>query len=295
MLPTAVAAAALLALVGTACTTATEPKAGNVLTRAQADSVAQVVTADLDAVTQGATFSPVTGVPFAAPEPGMALTSPPSATCPTISPNPPTNSDGDRVPDSVRFDFTGCSFAGREASITLSGTIDIVDPTATTTDIAIKTVYTDFTRALTAQARDRSWSVKQNGTRMFIGSGSTLQAVEKDFRTDYTYGDGSTASHVKNWTATFTADVAGSIRPDFLPSGVWNVLGSSTFTRGTRSHALTVKTDPALHYNAACTVRPKFDAGTLTAEVTRSEGTTVQHSTVTIQFTACGQYTVTRT
>src|SRR5207302_4692603 len=41
---------------------------------------------------------------------------------------------------------------------------------------------------------------------------------------------------------------------------------------------------------ASCTVRPKLDAGTSKTTVTRN-GTT---STVSIAFTACGQYTVTR-
>jgi hypothetical protein len=54
---------------------------------------------------------------------------------------------------------------------------------------------------------------------------------------------------------------------------------------------VTVTTNPALHYNATCTVVPRFDAGTLTAVVTRNGAT----STVTVQFTACGTYTVTRT
>ena len=66
--------------------------------------------------------------------------------------------------------------------------------------------------------------------------------------------------------------------------------GTSTWTHGTNSYALTVSTDPVLHYNASCAARPKFDAGTIKTTVTRN-GTT---STVTIAFTACGQYTVTR-
>jgi hypothetical protein len=49
-------------------------------------------------------------------------------------------------------------------------------------------------------------------------------------------------------------------------------------------------TDPVLHYNAGCTVRPKLDSGTLHLTLTRNGAT----SNVTIQFTGCGQYTVTR-
>jgi len=66
--------------------------------------------------------------------------------------------------------------------------------------------------------------------------------------------------------------------------------GSSTYTSGTNNYSLSVSTNPPLHHNAGCTVQPRFDAGTLTASVTKN-GTT---SHVTIQFTACGQYTVTR-
>ena len=87
------------------------------------------------------------------------------------------------------------------------------------------------------------------------------------------------------------ADQAGSIQMGSpLPSGNWSVSGSSTLTSGTNSYSLSVSTSDPLHYNASCTVEPRFDSGTLTAVVTKGTAST----TVTIQFTACGQYTVTR-
>src|SRR5205807_175073 len=101
--------------------------------------------------------------------------------------------------------------------------------------------------------------------------------------------DGCTARHDRTWNSTFTAAAAGSIQPDMrLPSGTLSIDGTSTSTHGTNSYSRTVSTDPLLHYNASCTVRPKFDAGTIKTTVTRN-GTT---SNVTIAFTACGQYTV---
>ncbi|HWC74763.1 MAG TPA: hypothetical protein VG454_12580 [Gemmatimonadales bacterium] len=39
-----------------------------------------------------------------------------------------------------------------------------------------------------------------------------------------------------------------------------------------------------------CTAAPRFDAGKITAVVVRGTST----MTVTVEFTACGQYTVTR-
>ena len=96
---------------------------------------------------------------------------------------------------------------------------------------------------------------------------------------------------MRTWESIFTADVAGSIMRDaLLPSGTWSVNGTSSWTRGQRSYSLTVTTNPPLHYNASCTTAPRFDAGKLTAVVVRNSQTV----TVTIEFTACGEYTVTR-
>jgi hypothetical protein len=90
---------------------------------------------------------------------------------------------------------------------------------------------------------------------------------------------------------SFTADVAGTIAPDAaLPSGSLSILGTSTWTRGPNTWSVAASTPSPLHYNATCTVRPRFDSGTFQAVVTRNALT----SNVTIQFTACGQYTVTR-
>ena len=65
---------------------------------------------------------------------------------------------------------------------------------------------------------------------------------------------------------------------------------SSEAAAGGHGSALDVSTDVPLHYNAECTVAPKFDAGKLVIVMTRGDRT----ATVTIEYTACGQYTVTR-
>src|SRR5205814_5510718 len=109
--------------------------------------------------------------------------------------------------------------------------------------------------------------------------------------TEYTFASGTTASHVRKWLATFAADQAGSIQMGSrLPSGTWTISGSSTYTSGTNSYSLSVTTSDPLHYNTSCSVEPRFDSGTLTAVVTKGTVST----TVTITFTACGQYSVTR-
>jgi len=288
------AGVALVALAAAACDRTTQPTP--VLSRVEANDMAQELTTDVDLLASSVTFAP-SATPFSADVDGStAATLALSSTCPTVSPLPPANSDGDRVPDSLRFDFTGCSFTGTRFSVALSGTIDIVDPTATTTDHAIEWKFGDFTRSVTRLATGGTFSTKQNGIRTVTASADALSHSEQNFETVFTYPDNSTATHVRNWNSTFTADVAGSIQPDAsLPSGTWSIDGTSTWTRGDRSFDLMVTTNPDLHYSAACTVRPKFDSGTLHVQVTRMNGTETQQMTVTITFTACGQYTVTRT
>src|SRR6266566_3405612 len=263
--------------VFTACSPDSPSTSPNpVLTQPEANAVAEVVATDAASLVGGATLDAATGMPFAAaPMPGAPAMATSSASCtPTRTPSPPTNSDGDPVPDSVRIDFTGCTFSGDAHTVTLSGSIDIVDPTPAITDRAFRTRNNAFTR-----------SVVENGVRSVIGTPDQIQLTDT-MQTDYTFATGATASHARKWLATFVADQAGSIQMGSpLPSGNWSVSGSSTLTSGTNSYSLSVSTSDPLHYNASCTVEPRFDSGTLTAVVTKGTAST----TVTIQFTACGQ------
>ena len=281
-------AAALLA----ACNELQSP--AGTLTQVEANAVAEEITTDAATLVQGATFGSSSGAPFAVgPILGAPVMATASTNCtPTQSPASPTNSDGDPVPDSVRVDFTGCTATDGSYAATLSGTIDFVDPTPSTTDWVLRTRYTDFGRSLTNTATGATRTAVENGVRSVSGSADQLQFTETNFRTDYTFALGITASHVRTWSSTFTADQAGSIQAGSpLPNGDWNITGTSVWTSGPLSYSLAVTTNPQLHYNASCTVEPRFDSGTLAAVVTKNTTST----NVTIQFTACGQYTVTRT
>ena len=284
------------ALLVVACDNGTRPGDG-ALSQAQADTVADVMASQADGLAEGAAYGGPAGpsVDFFASALPRGLAFPFfSRFCePTRSPDPPTNSDGDQVPDSVRVDFTGCSLSSTHLTIDVSGMIDFVDPTPSATDIGLKTRYTGFTRSVTYN--DKTRSVTQNGVRLVIKSADQLQLADSSFKTDYTFFDGTTASHLVDWSTLFTPDapavvMSNSFRGWSLPSGTWTVNGTSTFTRGDRSYALSVTTSPPLHFDATCTMAPRFDTGTLKVVVTKNGTTT----TVTIDFTACGQYTVTR-
>ncbi len=278
-------------LVLTACSERAGPQQP-ALTAAQSDSVAEVVVADAQAELDAATAGGGAGfVPGESP-PNLSLPlSLPVGCQPAVAPASPSNSDADPVRDSVRLTFADCVFTLRRGTDTVRGVIDVVDPTPAVTDRAIKLAFTDLARILVGR-RGRLSSITLNGSRQVIRDAAHIAQAAVDFRTDYVFGDGSVASHVRSWDILFTADLAGAIQADaWLPSGTLTVTGNSTFTHGDRRVTLDVSTPTLLHFNSACADRPKFDGGTLVVVATRNGATT----TLTITFTGCGQYTVTKT
>jgi hypothetical protein len=276
--------AALAALLGTACSNNTGP-ASAALTSAQADSLSAVLATDIQGEVD---FSTANGSAAVGPS-GPAMTPPPA--CVTRTPASPANSDGDPVPDSARLTFNDCvvnyPLGGSDS---VRGTIDVLDPTPSTTDHAWKHIFTNFERIHTGPL-GRQWTWTLNGTRQIIGDSAQLAFTSTNVSTDYTWPNGASANHTRSWSITFIADTAGQIQPDSpLPVGTLSLAGNSTWTRGPNTWNLIASTTTPLHFNPSCTVRPMFDAGTLKFVATRNGATT----NVTIQFTACGSYTVTR-
>jgi len=200
------------------------------------------------------------------------------------------DTDKDGVPDSVRVSFPNCVFSTWGGSDTIRGAIDVADPTPTVADQALRLRFLQFARIEVFDGHKRS--IVLTGMRQALRDPNTITLQDSSLTTTYTFADGTTATSDRNWTALFTADVPGSIKPDQpLPSGKLNINpGTVTWTRGTNTFSLSVTTNPPLHFTASCTLRPPFDSGTLKIVVTRNG----QTATVTIVFTACGQFTVNR-
>ena len=135
-------------------------------------------------------------------------------------------------------------------------------------------------------------SFSVNGAREVIRDSSEISQTSTDLRSVYTFANGDSVTDLRNWAIVFTADVAGSIHRDApLPSGTLTIDGSSTVTfNDSTVFDLMITTPTTLHRDASCTQRPQFDAGKVVAVVTRHGAT----ATIAIEFTACGQYTVTK-
>jgi hypothetical protein len=166
-----------------------------------------------------------------------------------------------------------------------------VDPTAAPQGFGVKSGFDGFTSERTFLPTSRTVTAEFNGTRQITGNADAVNHLITNFETIVTRPALGSVVHLKNWNATFTADVPGTIDHDQpIPSGTLNVAGSSEWSRGTNEVFSLSITTSGLHLDAACTVAPRFDAGSSVLVVTRRG----ESHTVMVEHTACGQYTVTR-
>ncbi len=287
------AALAAGALVLAACSDSSGPgPGGGGLTTIQLADLGETVAADVADLVDASDFDAATGVHLGAPALGSQPAGGPPMCIVGVSPFPPTNSDADAVPDSVRFDFSACDFQRGPFHVTMDGTIDLVDPFPTTTGYHWRSRFTDFTHTDSNTVTHRWFSVRHNGEREVGASPDTLGHLITGFVTDIANSAGRNATHTKDWVSHFTADTPGSIAPGQpLPAGSWTIGGLSTWTRTEGSWSVQTQTAIPLHFDPSCTLRPRLDSGKLVLVVTRNGVAT----TVEITFTACGSYTVTKT
>jgi len=210
----------------------------------------------------------------------------PTAMCPTITPLPPVDADSDRVPDDLTLSFTlpDCSFSRDGATLEVTGTIHITDPTPTTHDIAHRVEFGDLQKKLTL-ADGNFFLRRLSGARQLLRSAGGFSAVDSTTGSFESSRD-SSSSLAKAWVASFVADSgATSFHEEWrLPSGTFTINGSTTRTRGSLTRSLSVETVTPVHFDATCIAEPKFTAGEVV--ITR---TGFEHSgTIHIVFTGCG-------
>src|SRR5256712_12050300 len=193
--------AVALALGVTACNNDTTTPATPIMSQIQAESLANTVVGDVAGEIATATMDGSNGAMATAPVNASAPAGSSMATqcIPAKSPTPVTDADNDGVPDSVRFDYAGCVISRPLSIDSLSGTIDLIDPTKATADHAVERVFTDFKRVTVNLISGAKSSVTDNGERMASHDGTTLRSSETNFRTEYVYANGATAEHVRTW------------------------------------------------------------------------------------------------
>jgi hypothetical protein len=275
---------ALLSLVGAGCAPdrPAAPAGPQSLSDAEAQLVGHEVAGEVEDVAGSFTLGGLMLPSF--PSAGIAASGDrPTANCPTITPFPPADADGDHVPDDVTLSFTlpDCSFSRDGATFEITGAIHITDPS--TTDFGIRVAFDHLQHKFT-RASGSFFLTRLNGARQVLRSASEF-SLHDSTTSDLESSEHGAAQLAKAWVVKFVADAGQTFDATRrLPSGNLTVDGSMSRTRGEASHSFAVKTVTPLHHDATCTTHPAFTSGELVVTRTGPDGTV----TIRIVFNGCG-------
>jgi hypothetical protein len=228
-----------------------------------------------------------------------------SSTCPTLSEFPITDADSDHVPDNLTltFDPTACTFHSRagQASKTLSGTVTISDPSQTARGERL--AFGQFQELLlvgdtTSLVRgvDGVWQQVKDSTGFSGTDSTTVVHVERPHHyyrhhdRFWTAGDSDSVSVVIDTLAnalqvSFTADSGQIFQPHHrLPSGTFQVNGTTLRTNSRGSRSLIITTVTPLHFDATCQDDHRIVSGEIKIDFTRPSET----GSIDIVYNGCG-------
>ena len=215
--------------------------------------------------------------------------------CGVPSENPPTDTDGDKVPDNftVTFALPACHFADQQSSIDVTGALRISDPQPGTSGMALSFSLDNFRLAFSGT--DGSGVLLRDGSASVSASAGGLSQTQ-DWTEAAEITGVQTATASVNWTASFAAAQGQTITPGQpLPDGAYLANGSVGYEAGNRSASFSVTTLTALQYSAACaagmadgSALTPFTAGKIRVAVTGQDGA----GYVEVTYFACNAATV---
>jgi len=221
--------------------------------------------------------------------PGVSATMQWSAvpSCPTVTPYPFLDSDGDGVPDNVQLSFTlpACSFTDANGTLEVTGTLGVSDPqpqtaglTATATATQLRDVILDASNVqVLAITHNGSWSVAASSNGVLESYGVNT-VVEVQGRAPVTITNA--------WLGGFTpAQGAALSLGEPLPAGTLTAAGGFSLSDGTNAFVLTLDTSTPLSYDpVTCAGQPS----SLTAgEVHATLNSAGPKGYLSVQWTNC--------
>ena len=172
--------------------------------------------------------------------------------CGVPSQNPPTDSDGDQVPDNLTITFAvpACRIVSPDGSFELTGVVRISDLLIGTPAVAFSMAMDNF--RVSFSGVEGSGFVRRDGITSVSATQTGLSQTVSSLESAQITGLPSIGVDM-DWAATFAAADGGTIAPgEALPDGAYQVNGSLEFRQGNRSAHFTVTTVEALQYSAQC-------------------------------------------
>jgi hypothetical protein len=257
------------------------------LTQAEASVVGQEMTGEIDAVLAGSSLTELLSPAFPlAPAftARVGLTSPPLG-CATVAPLPPTDSDGDGVPDilTITFQLPDCHFPGSQppAAVDVTGVITITDPSVVAQGLRV--VFDAF--LVKATAADGSFYLRRvDGVWQLLASSAGFAATDSTTTRHESSAHG-VATLAKAWQVEFAAAQGQVFAPDHtLPSGTLTISGSTARTTPEGSRSFVVETVAPLVRDATCLEGHGIVSGELHLTFTSPRGAAV----ISIVWNGCG-------
>jgi hypothetical protein len=208
--------------------------------------------------------------------------------CPEITPTPITDSDEDGVPDDVTETYTTDNCTDNSSGmLSLSGSFEISDPTASTADLDYDSNIGHFVLHASGTSGSQRFDLS-------LGLGGTLDIAETVgaiTENDHYYltVNETAPQQVKdsvnaNLTATYTFPAETLlVEGQPLPAGTFSANGTESFTRGKATYSFSLETTTPL------SVDPNCVSGVTVGEVTLTFGNS---GSVHITWTSCGVYSV---
>lgn len=208
--------------------------------------------------------------------------------CPSFTPDPAPDADGDGVPDNTLYTFSAdnCTFQGQGGTLLITGSVRVSDPASVAIgfDVAVNQLSFSSTEV---GATDPSFSVVIDGTRSLRGQPTSL-TLDEDLGVTVR-ANGQDAGWSSQGSFNFTAAQGATIDFDLpLPDGTvdWNGTFSAQGPEG--FFVLNVQTVQLLTYEAAC-IDPDSGDGSIVDGVLRvAAGSNEGAGIVQITFKGCG-------
>jgi hypothetical protein len=208
--------------------------------------------------------------------------------CIVQTPASPVDQDGDGIPDTLTLTAgAGCTFANDSVTISVSGSIDLGDPTPTTADADYVSTVNNLVFGVATGADTAT--IGLNGTATVTETtGSLSEANQLTLNLTSNGTQAINASFAQNWMSVFTFTGAQLTANAGLPAGSLSVTGTTNYTSSTSSFALAVSTLTPLSYDPTCNTMSQITAG----EVKAVFSGTTKTAFVTVTWSGCQDPTV---
>jgi hypothetical protein len=213
--------------------------------------------------------------------------------CPAITPADPVDSDQDGIPDSFSEAWgSDCADTSGGETFSISGSISISDPTPNTPDLAYSATLDNFGIQESGSTADLTLNI--NGA---LGVTETLSSIDVSANYSYNFAETSpqtlTEAITEKLTSTYSFAATSSLLTEAtanpLPAGTFSLSGTETFTVNSTAYSFTVSTPTPLTVDVStCPTGPT--SGVVTVSFSGQGGS----GTVTITWTACNTYTVSK-